>query len=146
MKPMEFKRALVTTYERESRKGVKVMTLLQQIQRGMHVYDAKGDEVGTVDYVQFGDEDPRQPGAETATVNPVQRDTSTSLVESIVEVFKPDKVPEAVQARLVRHGFVLVDAPSLFNTDRYVSPDQIQSVSGDRVTLNVRKAELVRRP
>lgn len=122
------------------------MTLLQQIYRGMHVYDAEGNEVGTVDYVQFGDENPHQPGAETATVNPGQRNTSTSFVESIVDVFRPDEVPEAVKARLVRHGFVLVDAPSLFNTDRYVSPDQIQSVSGDRVTLKVRKAELVGRP
>lgn len=122
------------------------MTLLEKIYKGMYVYDAEGNEVGTVDYVQFGDENPRHPGAETATINPVQRDTDGSFVENIVDMFKPDDVPKIVQARLVRHGFVLVDAPSLFNTDRYISPDQIQLVSEDRVILNVRKAELVGRP
>lgn len=121
-----------------------MMTLLQQIHKGMHVYDAERNEVGTVDYVQFGDEDPSQPGAETATVNPGQRDTSDSFVENIIDVFRPDDLPEVLRARLVCHGFVRVDAPGLFNADRYISPDQIQSVSEDKVMLKVRKAELIR--
>jgi len=121
-------------------------TLLEQIREGMHVYDAGQNEVGTVDYVQFGDENPDQPGAETASVNPGQRDTHDSLFDNIINVFKPDDLPEVIRARLLRRGFIRVDAPGLFNADRYISPDQILSVIGNKVMLKIRKEELIQQP
>jgi hypothetical protein len=121
-------------------------TLIHKIHEGMVVYDQEQNEIGTVDYVQFGDEDPLQPGVETATVNPAQRDTRDSLLENIIDVFRPDDIPEVLRDRLLRYGFVRVDAPGLFNADRYISPDQIQSVTENRVMLNVSKSELVRHP
>lgn len=120
--------------------------LIHQVEEGMEVYDRDGNAIGTVDRVQFGDENPLQPGVETATVSPAQRDRSDSLIENIFDVFRGDEIPEVMRTNLLRYGFLRVDAPGLLNTDRYVTPKQIQSVTHNRVTLNVSKDELVQRP
>jgi hypothetical protein len=120
--------------------------LLSKIQTGMKVFDQKQHEVGTVEYVQFGDEDPLRPGAETATVSPaVETPRGSWLVEGVADLFGRDDLPETLKDRLLRYGFVRVDAPGLFNADRYIFPNQIQSVEGNRVTLNVTRSELVQR-
>src|SRR5436190_787747 len=122
-------------------------TLLQKIQMGMRVFDRDQNDLGTVDYVKFGDEDPNKPGAETASVNPVQRDPKESLIGNLLDVFSPDDIPEELQARLLREGFVRIESPGLFHADRYVLPEQVQSVSVSEgeVRLNVTKAALVKR-
>jgi len=67
-----------------------------------------------------------------------------SLITDIAEAFRGDDLPETVRARLLHDGFVRMDAEGLFNADRYILPDQIAGVSGDKVTLNVTKDELVK--
>jgi hypothetical protein len=120
--------------------------LLSKIQNGMKVYDLAQHEIGTVEYVQFGDEDPLRPGVETASANPAQTQPNGSwLVEGLTDLFSPDDLPETLKDRLLRYGFVRVDAPGLFNADRYIFPNQIQSVDGNRVTLNVTRSELIQR-
>lgn len=121
-------------------------SLIYQVHEGMTVYDQDHNEIGTVDQVQFGDENPHQPGAETATVHPAQRDTPDSFIDHLVDVFRADDIPEEMRSHLVRHGFIRIDAPGLFNADRYVVADQIASVADDEVVLNVSKTELIRRP
>jgi uncharacterized protein YrrD len=44
--------------------------------------------------------------------------------------------------QLIRDGFVKIDGPGLFHTNRYVRSDHIASVKDDTVTLSVRKDEL----
>ena len=51
-------------------------------------------------------------------------------------------MPEAVQKRLLHDGFIRMDADGLFAADRYVLPDQIAGVSGDKVMLKVSKDQL----
>ena len=46
--------------------------------------------------------------------------------------------------RLLLQGFVRIDANGLFAADRYVTPEQIASVSADGLMLNVSKDELVK--
>jgi hypothetical protein len=121
--------------------------VLEKIQKGMRVFDQDQNDIGSVDYVKFGDEDPTQPGAETADVSPAQHDTSNSFVENVFDIFSPDDIPDELQARLLREGFVRVDSESLFHSDRYILPSQIQSVSvSDKsVRLKVSKSALVKR-
>lgn len=118
--------------------------LPREIHEGMKVCDRAQHEIGTVEWVKFGDEDPTSPGPETADVNPIERSWRGSLIENIADVFRTDDLPEELQERLLREGFVRVDAKGLLAADRYVLPDQIQSVSGDRLILNVDRDDLVK--
>ena len=45
----------------------------------------------------------------------------------------------------MQQGFIRIDSAGLFAADRYVTPDQIVSVSGDALTLNVSQDELMKR-
>ena len=66
--------------------------------------------------------------------------------DSLEEVFDPvDELEEDMRARLWRSGFVRVEGPGLMAEDRYVLPDEIASVSGDRVDLNITKDDMIRR-
>lgn len=118
--------------------------LLEKIQKGMKVLDQDAHEIGTVDFVKFGDEDPDTPVAETAGANPLD-ETQPSLAVTMLEVFQPDELPEELRARLIREGFVRMEAPGLFHAERYVLPEQIQAVNEDEVRLNVSKSELIKR-
>jgi hypothetical protein len=121
-------------------------TLLEKIHDGMKVYDAAQKEVGKVDFVQLSDENPRNPVPETAEVSPaVEGNKTDNLVQEVANLFDPDDIPEELRSRLLREGFVRVDAAGLFKSDRYIFPNQIQSVSGDKVMLKVAKDELLHR-
>ena len=117
--------------------------LLSKIHNGMTVYDQSQVEIGTVEYVQFGDDDPLKPVPRAVTPGETgERSRAEWLVESVLDVFSPDNLPETLRQRLLLYGFIRVDGPGLFDADRYIFPNQIQSVDGKRVTLKVSKNEL----
>jgi hypothetical protein len=118
-------------------------SLLEQIREGMKVYDRSQAEIGRVEVVKFSDEDPDTPEPEVVDVNPIERQKRQTLLDIIAALFRDDALPEELRERLLREGFVRVDATGLLQPDRYVLPDQIASVSGDRVMLKVDKAELI---
>lgn len=118
---------------------------LSQVRKGMRVSDSAGKEIGTVDWVHLSDEDPDTPQAETVTPGAVDYRERTSLIDFIANAFRVDDVPEVLQNRLLRDGFLRVDADGLFAADRYVLPEQIRSVSDDQVMLGVTKDDLVKR-
>lgn len=117
---------------------------LARIEEGMKVYDRLNDEIGKVDYVQMSDDNPATPEVEAATPSPdlERRDT---LIDNIAEAFTTDELDEEVRERLLQAGFVRIDSKGLFAADRYVTPDQIMSVTGDSITLNVTRDELVKK-
>ena len=55
-------------------------------------------------------------------------------------------MPETLRERLLREGYIRLDADGLFAADRYILPSQIASAAGDEVTLNVEKDQLIKRP
>ncbi|MFC6489203.1 hypothetical protein [Nitratireductor sp. GCM10026969] len=118
--------------------------ILNKVREGMRVFDAQGDEIGTVEWVKMSDEDPTTPETETATPGTSGARRAVDLTDLIADAFRTDDVPETLQGRLLREGFVRVDAKGLFAADRYILPDQISSVSNERVTLNASRDELVR--
>ncbi len=118
---------------------------LAQVQEGMKVYDRLHHEIGKVEYVKIGDDNPETPESEAAAPSNY-RERDETLIDNLAEVFAPeDDVPEEMRDRLLLAGFVRIESKGLFASDRYVMPDQIMSVSGDTVTLNVSKDELVRK-
>ena len=117
--------------------------MLNQIHEDMPVYDRRGNKIGTVDEIQFGDENPEEPGVETATAKrPSNGDGG--LIEDLARAFSAgDMLPAELRSRLIRYGFFKIDT-GLLSPDRYVSADQIASVDGERVTLNVSEDDLIK--
>ena len=115
---------------------------LRFVEQGMRVFDREHHEIGKVDWVQFGDDDPETPEVEPS--GPSGRRTDATLFDVLARAFTADNVPEEVRDRLLHQGFVRIDADGLFAADRYVMPEQIASVSGDGMTLNVSKDQLIK--
>jgi hypothetical protein len=129
---------------RDAAKEVIMTTILDQIREGMTICDPAGNDIGTVDFVRLSDEDPATPGPEVVTADPLPRDTGNTLIGALADAFRTDDIPDTLRDRLLREGFIRVDVAGLFAADRYVMPDQIASVSGDKVTLAVDKESLMR--
>jgi hypothetical protein len=123
---------------------METANLLPKVREGMKVFDRLHHEIGTVERVQMSDDNPATEEVEAATPGNL-RERDDSLIDNIAEVFAPDELPEEVRERLFQQGFVRIDSAGLFAADRYVTPDQIMSVSGDALTLNVSKDELLKR-
>jgi hypothetical protein len=114
---------------------------LNAVQTGMKVVDSAGDEIGTVGDVSMGD-----PEAATTAGNEPR---ATGVVGQVAAAINPasgePNVPEPLRSRLVREGYIKIDAGLLGSADRYASSEQVERVDGDRVVLNVTKEELDRR-
>lgn len=121
--------------------------ILHQVYEGMNVYDSSGDEIGSVRKVFLGavSDEMHERGMGPATApDPAMREDS--LVDNLAEAFSAaDPLPEAVRGQLLRQGFIRIDTAGLFESDRYATPDQIESVSEDTVRLNLRKDDLIER-
>ncbi len=115
---------------------------LRFVQQGMRVFDREHHEIGKVEWVQFGDDDPDTVEVEASGPSAARDDNP--LVDVIAKAFTTDNVPEELRDRLVHQGFVRIDANGLFAADRYVMPEQIDSVSGDGLMLNVTRDDLIK--
>jgi hypothetical protein len=121
--------------------------LLTRIYEGMSVYDRTSHKIGTVECVYLGavSEDASQHGEGPATASSPGGNES-SLIEDFAQAIAPqDRLPETLRDRLLRQGFIRIDSAGFFAADRYVMPDQIESVSGDCVVLCASRDELLKR-
>lgn len=110
--------------------------VLEHVEEGMNVYNRNGDKIGTVEDIQFGQEDLSQPGPETSTVSDATYDYDrNSLVDMFAEAIAPaPDVPDELKARMMRYGFIRIDA-GLLKSDRVAMTDQIDRVTEDGVHL-----------
>ncbi len=118
---------------------------LKQVRQGMKVYDRDDKEIGTVDYVQMSDEtaQARETGTGPATIEqPVA--PGSELLRAVARVFDEDNLPDELRRRLLHNGFIRINAAGLLAHDRYVMPDQIAGISGDRVKLKVSRDQLIK--
>ncbi len=120
--------------------------LLSKIRRGMPVYDQTQKQIGVVDYVQSGDEDPLKPRKRVTSGYGMDNGEWLMEGESTEDVFASDDLPDLLREKLILYGFVRIDAPGLVNADRYIFPNQIHAVEGHSVTLKISKEELIQRP
>ncbi|MBU1526837.1 MAG: hypothetical protein KKC12_10765 [Alphaproteobacteria bacterium] len=117
---------------------------LRSVHEGMKVYDARNHEIGKVDWVQFGADDPSTPELEATSIEGMEQPQNHSLMNDLAEAFRADEVPEVVHEKLMMQGFIRLDADGIFAADRYIMPDQISSVSNDKLTLKVEKSDLMK--
>jgi sporulation protein YlmC with PRC-barrel domain len=116
--------------------------LLTQVHKDMSVYDRTGKKIGSVENVQFGDEDLERPGVETSTAQALNA-TGNDLVEDLAKALKTEEqVPLELRKRLLRYGYIKVDT-GILKSDRYASADQIARVTADRIDLDVTMNELI---
>jgi hypothetical protein len=121
--------------------------ILEQIEEDMDVYDRSGDKIGEVEDIYLGSvgEDAVSESRGPATADDPDQPGRPSFIQELAEVFTgEDELPEVVRNRLLRQGFIRVDGSGLFGSDYYVMPEQIASVSQDRVQLKVSRDELIK--
>lgn len=118
--------------------------MLLQIHAGMKVYDRNQHEIGTIEYVQFTDEDPESPGPETATttLDKTAADRNTFLEGIARAIGGDDDLPEELRQRLLREGYIKIDT-GVLRSDVFALPDQVASVSDENVYLEATREELI---
>ena len=121
--------------------------LLNQVREGMTVYDSDRKDIGSVDTIYFGavSDEEYADGAIPATA-PTRKETpgENTFVGGLLEAFDPrDEIPEELAKRLNYSGFIRIDG-GWFGADRYVTPDQISSVSSEGVYLNTKRENVIR--
>src|SRR5581483_420210 len=92
----------------------------EQVKEGMKVYDRDGNQIGTVDRVYLGEVSPQQDeeGKGPATVEP--RQPPNEIEDVLRKAFGSDDLPEVLRNRLLRNGFLHMDAKGILAPDRYV--------------------------
>ncbi|QYO76399.1 hypothetical protein [Devosia salina] len=117
----------------------------ETLHEGMSVVDSAMHEIGTIETFRVTDEVPGQPEVDAAGVSPVFEEERETLAGILADVFRPDdQLPREMQEKALREGFVRLDADGLFAADRYIFPEQIDRVEGDRLVLAVRKEDLLK--
>lgn len=111
---------------------------ISRVREGMDVVDADGEKVGEVALVRLGDPDAVTLAGQEGP------DEDRGILNDVASVFgggDEPKVPEAIRARLIHEGFIKIDG-GLLGDDQYALADQIATVAGDTVRLNVDKDDL----
>ena len=118
--------------------------LLPQIREGMTVRDSGGDTIGTVERVQMGGIDPadaaRQSREAAGPSDEAPGTYDAPLITNLADAVTGgggDGLPEEARQNLERKGYIEIDSKGLFSANRFAAADQIASVSGDDVVLNV---------
>jgi hypothetical protein len=110
--------------------------LIERVQEGMHVIDADGKDIGSVQSLKMGD-------PEALTTEGNEPTVSAGYIPLTTDADEP-AVPEPLRSDLLRVGYVKVDGPDLFDNDRYLRADVIERVEGDKVYLRLPAARLAR--
>ncbi len=125
---------------------------LEQIHEGMKVYDRQDNEIGTVESVFFGSVSPadadRGQGPAGVSEADEMRDNTPVLFDfafsgAVSSAGDEDEARELIRSRLLREGYIEVDGAGLLAKDMYVLPDQVQTVSDDRIHLSVSRDDLI---
>lgn len=120
--------------------------LLNLVQEGMSVYDAQDETVGVVKALFLGgalsavNAGDAHAGDEATTLT---HEVTRQLEEAYLAVDLDESVPREARARLQRKGYMHIKATGLLQPDYYATADQIASVAGNRVYLNVRRGNVL---
>ena len=117
----------------------------QAIHEGMAVLDSDMRSIGSVESFRATDEVPGRPDLDAAGVSPALEDERNSFAALLADLFDPeDGLSREMQEKALREGYVRLDADGLFAADRYIFPEHIDRVDGDRLVLNVSREALLK--
>src|SRR5690606_13775405 len=116
-------------------------TLSEDIRIGMKVFDSEGHHIGKVDNLKFP-ENAIAPDNEVAEVDDVVDKRDDTIVDVIADAFGHEEIEEPLRSRLLRDGYIHLDANGLFASDRYVLPEQIAGLNAEGIELNVTRDAL----
>ena len=115
------------------------------IHEGMSVVDSDLQPIGTVETFRSSDVVPDHPEQNAAGVSPALDQPQGDLTRLLADVFSPgDGLPREMQEKALREGFVRLESEGLLAADRYIFPEHIDRLEGDRLVLNVGKAQLLK--
>jgi hypothetical protein len=118
--------------------------ILTTVKEGMEVYDYRGNMLGHVTDLYMGTSNPqsneRGVGAATAQGREVR---DNNLIDNFARAFADNSIPEVLQARLLRSGFIEINGGALLSKTQYILPNQIDQVAGNRIDLRVNADELI---
>jgi hypothetical protein len=112
---------------------MELQSQLDYIFKGMDVYGADANRIGSVDYVYFG--------SDTAVDTVPELETLKAELTEALGGFKA--FPPPVYSRLHRYGFIRIRRGFL-RSDVIVVPQQIANVEDDSVYLNVDNDSLLK--
>ena len=118
--------------------------LPRDIHIGMKVYDSRHKSIGKVEDFRFS-ENEDDPNVMPGDIDGTDKRRHDSIIDNIAEAFRSEDLPQVLRDRLLTEGYIRLDTKGLLAKDRYILPDQIASMSGDEVVLNVEKDELMKR-
>ncbi|MEA5456832.1 hypothetical protein SPF06_19085 [Sinomonas sp. JGH33] len=109
------------------------MSLLEQVQVGMSVIDADGDELGKVEFVRAPDPKSAAFEERVASIHGL-----IGLgIGSIVGI--EPKVPPEMALRFFRKGYLKIAAPHFWAENYYAAGDAIERVEGRTVYLSLNR-------
>lgn len=109
---------------------------MADVKVGMRVVDSEDEQVGTVAALKFGD-----PEALTAEGQRPPRGFAQHVADAFTGS-EPDVHPQLAE-KLLRTGYIKIDAKGLFATDLYAGAEQIRHVDPDGVRLTVPRNRLI---
>lgn len=124
-------------------------SILNTIHEGMVVYDSADNRIGEVDFVHFGAASGVDQQLGTGAASPGRTDSpqvsDDGLVDMIADAFDGKDVPHELRRKLLQEGYVRLNADGFFAADRFIMPDQIDSVREHDLHLNVLRDQLIKR-
>lgn len=113
------------------------------IKEGMDVLDSSGEKVGTVKFVRFSDENPKSNNVETVSAPDVKAENT--VVDTLAKaVGGEDEIPEELQERLLRNGYIRIGR-GVLKDDGFATLDQIATVHEDHLHLKVTGKDLLKK-
>jgi hypothetical protein len=114
---------------------------LRSVQTGMTVYDADGNEVGTVQAIYPAVADPNGDPLSDAEMTgaPVEWATGSTWAESLAhlaEMEGGETFPRDLARRLVQDGFMCVEGKGLAGRERLIGCYQVAEIREDGVILH----------
>ena len=109
--------------------------LLNYVRQGMDVFDVNEKKIGTVTFVKFADANAVETSAE--------HNDPANLVDVVRGVVaEEDEMPDELESRLLRQGYLRVDG-GMLASDRFAMSNQIALVTEHRVELTIPEEELI---
>ena len=122
--------------------------VLSQAKEGMNIYDSQHDLIGRVAEVFLAGSDQYDTSTVVVPVGGIQSEATGSGTGTVGGTGThrdfENEFSEDVRALLLRQGYIKAEGAAVFGPVWYITPDQIASIDGNQVNLNVAGSDVIR--